>query len=93
MHMQREDHARGMVRLLSLALRVLILVEHVVRERLQAAGETLSGLYSGNPKRETARPTTERLLRAFRGITLTIMRTWLSQQTQFHHSAHKMSER
>jgi transposase len=62
-----------MVRLLSLALRVLVLVEHVVRESLQAAGETLSSLYAGNPKRETARPTTERLLRAFRGITLTIL--------------------
>jgi len=33
----------------------------------------LSGLYAGNPKRRTARPTTERLLKAFRGITLTIV--------------------
>jgi hypothetical protein len=45
-----------MVRLLSLALRVLTLVEHVVREALEAAGESLQGLYAGNPKRETARP-------------------------------------
>lgn len=82
LYVQREDHARGMVRLLSLALRVLTLVEYVVREGLQAAGETLSGLYAGNPKRQTARPTTERLLRAFRGITLTVVH--LQDQTIRH---------
>jgi transposase len=73
LYVQREDHARGLVRLLSLALRVLTLVEHVVRERLQADGEALSGLYAGNPQRQTAHPTTERLLKAFRGITLTVV--------------------
>jgi transposase len=82
LYVQREDHARGMVRLLSLALRVLTLVEHVVREGLQASRETLNGLYAGNPKRQTARPTTERLLRAFRGITLTVVH--LQDQTIRH---------
>jgi transposase len=82
LYVQREDHTRGVVRLLSLALRVLTLVEYVVREGLQAAGETLSGLYAGNPKRQTARPTTERLLRAFRGITLTVVH--LQDQTIRH---------
>lgn len=82
LYVQREDHARGMVRLLSLGLRVLTLAEHVVREGLQASEETLKGLYAGNPKRETARPTTERLLKAFRGITLTVVQ--LPHQTIRH---------
>ena len=82
LYVQREDHAKGMVRLLSLALRVLTVVEHEVRCRLQVTGETLSGLYAGNPKRQTARPTTERLLKAFRGITLTIVQ--LPDQTIRH---------
>ena len=73
LYVRRQDHAKGMVRLLSLALRVLTVVEHVVRRQLQVAGQTLSGLYAGNPKRQTARPTTERLLKAFRGITLTVV--------------------
>jgi transposase len=73
LYVQRDDHARGMVRLLSLALRVLTLVEYVVRERLRTAGETLKGLYAGNPQRQTSRPTTERLLKAFKGITLTVV--------------------
>jgi transposase len=71
-----------MVRLLSLALRVLTLVEYVARDRLQAAGEALEGLYAGNPRRQTARPTTERLLKAFKGVTLTVVR--LPEQTIRH---------
>jgi len=82
LYVQREDHARGMVRLLSLALRILTVVEHGVRQRLQAAGETLTNLYAGNPKRRTAHPTTERLLKAFRGITLTVVH--LPDQTIRH---------
>jgi transposase len=71
LYVRREDHTKGMARLLTLALRVLTMVEHVVRRGLQDTGEALQGLYAGNPKRTTARPTTERLLKAFRGITLT----------------------
>ena len=44
--------------------------------------ETLSGLYAGNPKRQTARPTTERLLKAFRYIDLSVVR--LPDQTICH---------
>ncbi len=73
LYVQREDHVCGMVRLLSLALRVLTLVEHVVRKELKSAGETLSGLYAGNPKRQTARPTTKRLLKAFGSIYLSVV--------------------
>ncbi len=73
LYVQREDHVCGMVRLLSLALRALTLVEHVVRKELKSAGEALSGLYAGNPKRQTARPTTERLLKAFGNIYLSVV--------------------
>lgn len=82
LYVRRQDHATGMVRLLSLALRVLTVVEHVVRRQLQVIGDALSGLYAGNPKRQTARPTTERLLKAFRGITLTIVQ--LPEQVILH---------
>jgi transposase len=82
LYVQREDHVCGMVRLLSLALRVLTLVEHVARKELKSAGEMLSGLYAGNPKRQTARPTTERLLKAFRYIDLSVVN--LPDQTIYH---------
>jgi len=81
-YLQREDHVRGLARLLSLALRLLTVMEHVVRKRLAEPGEALRGLYAGNPTREAVRPTAERLLRAFRGITLSVVR--LPDQTVRH---------
>ena len=41
-----------------------------MRRELTITGETLKGLYAGNPNRATDRPTTERLLKAFDDITL-----------------------
>jgi len=73
LYLARDDHATGLVRLLSIALRVLTLVEFVVRRRLAADGATLAGIYAGQPTRATARPTAERLLGSFREVTLTIV--------------------
>jgi len=74
MYLQRDDHATGLIRLLSVGWRVLTRLEFVVRQRLAAARTTLAGLYAGNPQRATARPTTERLLKRVEGLTLTIIR-------------------
>lgn len=59
--------------LLSMGLRILTLIEFVIQRRLKRQEETLCGLFPGNPKRATARPTTERILEAFKDITLTIL--------------------
>src|SRR5438552_8252181 len=85
MYVQRDDHATGLIRLLSIALRVLTLVEFVGRRALAAEGATLAGLYAGNPKRATNRPTAERLLEAFQDITLIIIQG--AQQTDRHVNA------
>jgi transposase len=82
MYLQRDDHATGLIRLLSIGLRVLTLLEFVVRRRLAAEGTQLAGLYAGNPKRATVRPTAERLLEAFRDITLTVIQE--PHQTRRH---------
>jgi transposase len=74
MYVQRDDHATGLIRLLSIALRVLTLLEFVGRRQLAAEGTKLAGLYAGNPRRATARPTAEHLLEAFEDITLTIVK-------------------
>src|SRR5713101_2031107 len=74
MYVQRDDHATGLIRLLSIALRVLTLLEFVGRRQLATEGAKLAGLYAGNPQRETDRPTAERLLEAFQDITLTIIK-------------------
>jgi transposase len=72
-YVARDDHATGLVRLLTIALRVLTLLEFVVRRSLARNGQALVGLYAGNPKRTTAHPTTERILEAFQEITLTVI--------------------
>jgi transposase len=69
-YLQREDHLQGLVRLLSLALRILTLTEYVARRSLETAEEGVAGLYPGNPKQQTHRPTSERLLAAFKDITI-----------------------
>jgi transposase len=74
MSLEREDHATGLIRLLSLGLRVLTLLEFGVRQRLATAKTPLAGRYAGNPKRATAHPTAERLLEAFQDLTLTLIR-------------------
>lgn len=65
-----ERRIRGLLVLLGIALRLLTLTEFCMRRDLAASGEALKGLYDGNPARATARPTTERLLKAFHNITL-----------------------
>ena len=82
MYVQRDDHATGLIRLLSIALRVLTLLEFVGRRQLAAEGAQLAGLYAGNPKRATARPTAERFLEAFQEVTLTVIAG--PQQTYRH---------
>ena len=49
---------------------MLTLLEFQVRRIVEKNQEKLAGLYVGNPKRETARPTAEILLAAFKEITL-----------------------
>ncbi len=78
----REDHAVGLVHLLTLGARVLALVEHQVRQRLQMAERKMAGLYAGQPKRATDRPTTERLLQAFKHVILTVI--VLNCETHIH---------
>jgi transposase len=75
LYLERDDHVTGLIRLLSLALRVLTLVEYQVRRRLSQEQRALAGLYAGLPTRATTRPTTERLLGAFKEITLTVLAT------------------
>jgi transposase len=68
---KRDDQVVGLTHLLSLALRVLTLLEGVVRRRLKEQGMSLVGLYKDNPRKATSTPTAERLLQAFVPMTLT----------------------
>jgi transposase len=73
LYLSSTTRIKGLIRLLGIGLRVLCLVEFRVREALQAKADKLDQLDAGNPKRATARPTTELMLRAFAGLTLVVV--------------------
>ena len=71
---KRDDQVVGLTNLLSLAVRFLTLIEFVVRRKLKQNQEKLVGLIENNPKKGIDNPTTERLLKMFDNMTLTIVR-------------------
>jgi transposase len=73
MYLQYESRIMGLVLLLSIALRLLSVLEWSLRKKLQEQGQTLKGLYPGQPGRQAKRPSAELLLAAFKGINLTVL--------------------
>ena len=80
MYLQDDRRATGLIRLLTIGLRVLTLFEFDVRRHLIERHEELAGLYAGNPKRTTAQPTAESMLEAFQEINLNV--ATIGQQVQ-----------
>lgn len=69
---REEEQILGLTRLLTIALRVLTLIELVIRSQLAERGEALSGLYEGQAKRSTGKPTAVRLLKAIARLEITL---------------------
>ncbi|NET73416.1 MAG: DUF4277 domain-containing protein [Sphaerospermopsis sp. SIO1G2] len=70
LYIQRDDHAKGLFHLLTIASRALALGDHLAKRALALNNDKLTGVYAGNPKRGTATPTMERMLQAFDNINL-----------------------
>lgn len=70
---KRDDQVAGLTNLLSIAVRFLTLIEFIVRRKLKQNQELLTGLIENNPKKGIDNPTTERLLKEFNEVTLTIV--------------------
>lgn len=73
MYLQDGRRITGLVYLLSVALRILTLLEWVVRERLQKEGATLQEVYAGQPGRKTKRPSAELLLGVMKTISVSVV--------------------
>ncbi|MBD2212764.1 IS1634 family transposase [Nostoc linckia FACHB-104] len=69
-YFQNQDRITGLMFILNIALRVFTLMEFVVRQALMETQQSLAGLYDGNPKRKTNRPSAEKMLQAFCNLTL-----------------------
>jgi transposase len=84
LYVQRDDQIVGLTRLLTLALRLLTLIETQVRRGLTADQGTLAGLYDGQPNRTTDRPTATRLLKAVARTEITLTRVDVGTQSLWH---------
>ena len=81
---REDEQIIGLTRLLTIALRLLTLFELRVRAGLAEAGETLSGLYEGQPTRKTSRPTATRLLKAIARMEITLTRVESGGESQWY---------
>ena len=68
------EQIEGLTYLLTLGVRVLTVTEFVLRRSLEIAQASLPGLHPENKHKRTDKPTAERILRAFAGISLTIIK-------------------
>jgi len=62
----------GLTRLLLIALRVLTLLEIVLRAKLAETGEKLEGMHEGQKNKLEGKPTGKRMLRAIAGLEMTL---------------------
>lgn len=76
MYVRNDDQIKGLCRLLSLGVRLMTLIEIVTRRYLATHGQTLVGLYEGQPNRQTENPTAKKILQAFGGIHRVRGRPW-----------------
>ncbi len=67
------DQIEGLTYLLTLGVRVLTVMEFVLRRSLQNVQANLPGLHPENKKKMTDKPTAERILKAFRAVSLTMI--------------------
>jgi transposase len=67
------DQLEGLTYLLTLGVRVLTVMEFVLRRSLQNDQVQLPGLHPENKKKMTDKPTAERILKAFADVSLTII--------------------
>jgi transposase len=72
---KRDDQITGLTHLLSMGVRVLTLLEFVVRRSLENDQSKLTGLHPENNQKSTDKPTAERILKAFSNLSLTIIKT------------------
>ena len=74
MFVTRDDQIQGLTYLLRVGVRVLTVMEFILRRSLQQDQTKLPGLHPENRKKCTAQPTAERILKAFAQVSLTILK-------------------
>ena len=77
----KDDQIKGLTRLLTLALRLLTLIELQVRQAMKQDGTELAGLYEGQPQRMSKHPSSKRILKPFARAEITLTRVQIDQDS------------
>lgn len=72
-YLSKPQHIRGLLCLLSLALRALTLIQFTVAQALQNTGQTIKGISPAYPHQISHQPSAALILAAFNFISLTIL--------------------
>lgn len=83
-YVRRDDQILGLTHQVTLALRVLTLFEVLVRRGQEQSGEELAGLYPGQAKRVTDRPTAKRVLEAIARAQITLTQVESGGDVHWH---------
>lgn len=78
------DQLTGLTYLLTLAARLLRLMELHVAQHLHTTGQSLAGLYAGQPTKATTRPTAVAMLKAVARAEINLTTIHLGGQSQRH---------
>src|SRR5713226_7511786 len=74
------DQIEGLTYLLTLGVRVLTVMEFVLRRSLQTDQTALPGLHPENKRKMTDKPTVERILKAFSDVSLVIVKNTAGEE-------------
>src|SRR5256886_17202676 len=77
---KRNEQIEGITYLLTLGVRVLTVLEFVLRRSLESEHAKLPGLHPENKQKMADKPTAERILQAFRNISLTIIKNGAGEE-------------
>jgi transposase len=81
---KKDKQIKGLTRMLMIALRVLTMLEIVVRDELGKKGEKLEGLYPGQANRKEDKPTGSRLLKAIARLGITLMCLSVGEEVRWY---------
>ena len=75
----KDDQIKDLTRLLTLALRLMTLIEIQVRQGMKQDKVKLTGLYEGQPNRLSNSPSAKRILKAFSRAEITLTRVQIGK--------------
>lgn len=81
---RKDDRLKGLCRLLSIALRLIALIQYRIRESLTVSQEVIRGLEKGKPNSMTQEPTTLSILNRFVREQVTISIVTIGDKIHYH---------